>query len=269
MQPASENVELEIRFDGTVTGLAQHRLSLAAFGPSLEHLLKAFRRAVDQVALSAESERAGKFGRHGQKFDLQLQSLADGCVRVAFHCVSENGADDTRAAAIAQQAVGRILENIEREAKGQQTGSRSVRRFLESLPSGLTSQSYEGRANGQVIKRVSLGPLTEIEQQKNAPPRILEIKGKVVSVSFETGKEQVRVRQFSDRVHICLASPDVVEKAVALRHQTVFVQILARYDTRRLLSIRGETEPPVNLSGEDRLNYTFQRWDGLLQRLAE
>ena len=35
---------LEIQYDGTVPGLNEHRLSLSAFGPSLNALLRAIRR---------------------------------------------------------------------------------------------------------------------------------------------------------------------------------------------------------------------------------
>src|SRR5262249_7133345 len=119
----SGNVEFHILFDGEATGLAAHRLSLVSFHRPLGFLLAAFRRTADQVASASQARQEGRhrFGVYGQKLDLQLYGVADGCVQLAFKCVvaTQDEVEESVTEGIIRETVARVITKIEREAKGQ------------------------------------------------------------------------------------------------------------------------------------------------------
>ena len=270
MQSMNETIEIRIRFDGETAGLREHRLSIAAFNQPLGLLLKAFRRAVDAVADSGNigQERSRRFGKHAEHFDLQLTSIADGCVQLGFTCVVGE-ANGSFPAIQAREAVDRVVNTIAREARGQSTGSPSIRRYLESLPPGVTSQKYQGLMNGQVIAQVELGSPTAIEKRRSSPPRVVTIRGRVTAVTFDTEYGQVRIRQLSGPLYRCRATSELVDQAVELRRTTVVAKLLVRHELTTLLSVYPESKPPVPLNPEERVQHIVQQWDGTLRRLAE
>lgn len=76
--------ELNIVWDGDGPGLSEHRLSVGALAKPLTLLLTAIRRIATNLATEAsDSERGargGRFSRLAEEIDLQLSTVADGCV---------------------------------------------------------------------------------------------------------------------------------------------------------------------------------------------
>jgi hypothetical protein len=261
--------QINIRFDGDAPGLQTHRLSLSAFGDPLQHLLKALRRAVDQECRDSErGEGVRRFGRAGQQVDLQLASIADGCVQLQFDCMFPDN-ELLYSEDLAERAVTRVLTAIENEARGHASASPSVRRFLRSLPGGIAEQNYDGIVNGRHVKTVRLGRLTQLNGGAAALPRLVELSGRVMGVSFVPGKENVRIRAGDGETHTCLATTELVDKAILVRHEPVIAKTLVRHDLKRLLSIRSGAEGVEELTQDERLSRSFAQWNELLRRLSQ
>lgn len=267
----AEVVELRVRFDGEIPGLRDHTLSLGAFLPALEVLLKAVRRNADAIAKgSSDYEGRRRFGMLGKIIDLELVSISDGCVNLGFQCrlrqvegLSEKTAND-----IATLAVDRFLAAVETESSGRNSGSENVKRFLRSIPTGVTIQEYEGRIGDRVIRRVSFGEPVSRELPKEGFPRLVEFRGHVISTTFKP-HPKVKIRDASGVTFTCKADRAVVDKAVQFRWEPIFGQLLLRPDWRRLLTIHVEGDVPPAPSQESRLERIHRDWGDALRRLAE
>ena len=99
-------------------------------------------------------------------------------------------------------------------------------------------------------------------------PRLAEIRGRVVSVSFAPSRDSVRIRTDKSDSWTCLAEPALIEKAFRIRQDVIFAMILERHDLKRLLSIRAEGEEVKEMMPEERTERMLDRWGELLQRLA-
>src|SRR5258707_6883318 len=72
---------LEIKYDGTVPGLDEHRLSLSAFGPSLNALLRALRRIATNMvgdALGSQDVSKGRLKGTAKHIDIEIESITHG-----------------------------------------------------------------------------------------------------------------------------------------------------------------------------------------------
>ncbi len=72
--------QLKIVWDGDTPGLAQHRLSLAEFGPALNRMLIAMRRIASGIVTQAQEGgdtglRGGRLAKLASQLDLEITGV--------------------------------------------------------------------------------------------------------------------------------------------------------------------------------------------------
>lgn len=252
--------KLEIVWDGNVPGLAEHRLSLDAFGPALKALLAAIRRIASELELQADNRR-GRLAREASQLDVQFETITvNSPVRAIARVVPLVEPARPLIDDLPDLAVDRFLDGLRRESS-RVPSHYQVRRFLKSLPAGLTQQSYvHTRSDGQ-INKVEIGEIRLPELRKSA--YLVDVHGLVAGAGFETGRGEVKLRSGGDLVAFA-ASDEQVEQALSDRRQLVHAVGVYLDDKRRLLAIN-----PRRLSESERAAYVLGKWGGLLSRLAK
>lgn len=261
----------EIIWDGQAPGLSDHRLSLAAFGPALTQLLAAFRRVASDIQLQARGPAAavgrGRLAREAENLDIQIETVTGNSpVHVSAQIVELNPPERPLLGDLPEQALDKLLRDIEREAQGM-PAHHSVRAFLKALPDGLESQRYiQKAADGRILRDVRIGAMSVTTLLR--APHLMEVSGILVAVGFEEGRQEVKVRSDSGELVAMTSTSALAEKAIDLRLQHV-----------RLLgvSIEGQRPRLIDLTAEEilvqdpgpRLDRVFSDWRVLLQRLAQ
>jgi hypothetical protein len=262
--------EIRIRWDGDVPGVAEHRLSLAAFGEPLNQLLLALRRiATQMVSTAVEHERpkSGRFANLARQLDIEITSIVgdstgfDG--QVAFYQPPDELA---LFADLPERAVTELLDSIDRESKGY-AANWAVRKYLSTLPTAIHKQTYELHENGTVKKRVEIGDVKLAEVPEEFPS-LREIDGSIVGVGFEPGRSEVRMRGETATTNFD-ATDDQVEAALAIRKEPT--RALGVYDGKRarLLRIGPSSQPRFRVSNEAIEEHIFNRWSAVFARLAK
>ncbi|HEX7681352.1 MAG TPA: hypothetical protein VF713_24675 [Thermoanaerobaculia bacterium] len=259
--------ELKIRWQGDARGLPEKRLSLSAFGEPLNLLLKALRRIATNLATDAsEDKKVGRLANAARQLDIEIFDLVressgfDGVITLGAPALGENLVLFEN---LAQSAGLRLLEAIDDERNGIARNA-GVRNYLESLPPGITFQSYVLHDNGKAIGDVSFGEMT-ITSLPPDLPHIAHYVGKIIGVGFEPGKPEVRVKTANATVSLS-ASADHVEKALDLRGSEIIAVAVVQGSSHRLLIIQ-DSQSPINTSTRDVV--VFDRWNGILRRLAQ
>lgn len=159
-----------------------------------------------------------------------------------------------------------LIEAIKDESAGN-IRNHSVRKYLASLPSGVTSQEYVLLRDGELVSSVTVGEV-KIAEMPRELPALVAVDGLVVGVGFEPGRPEVRVRAEATNRTIAFASTTAqVETALQLRNTTVRTQAVAIDGKLKLLSIRKvDALPPVTPERVQAL--VFDKWHDLLKRLA-
>ena len=273
-------VELDINWDGDAPGLREHRLSISAFGPPLAALLQALRRIASNQLTEAAADPEGERGAAGGRLhkiagtlDLEIVGLKAGSLGVEAVCTvrAPFGAtlpqfDADRIDALAVDAVEELLASIAAETQGHPR-SLMVRKYLGVLPHGVRKQKYELRRNGTSLRTVEVSDY-ELPAVSQGLPELLRVVGRVAGVGFEPGRLEVRLLGSDDKATICGATEAQVEEALRLRHEPI--EALAVVEERaRLLWIRGQNQPPIFATEEERRASIFTRWDETLRRLAK
>lgn len=259
---------LEIVWEGNVPGLAEHRLSLDAFGQALQQLVVAYRRIASNL-LAAESS-TGRLHNYAKLFDLQLEQISEGSAGIVAACVLQTeeqgfigGLLDpwtTRAAEV-------LLNDIEAEARGELRNT-SVRNYLKALPEGVTGQRYAFSANGG-RREVRIGSVTLPELPAEMPV-IHERMYVVVGVGFEPGDVFVKLKGSEETPVYCEATAEQVSQALELRFGSVYAMIVRQPGKKaRLLRLRKASEGLRPLSPEEEESLVYGKWNELLRRLAE
>ena len=262
--------QLKIRYDGDVPGLAEHRLSLNAFGDPLRLLAAALRRIATQMVGSAtegEHPRTGRFANLARQLDIEIVQIV-GNSSGADAIVTFYTPPDELAlfADLPDRATLELLTAIERESSGQPSNS-AVRSYLKSLPLGLHKQSYEFHNNGTMRRRVEIGDM-KVTDLPSELPSFREVQGNVVGVGFEPGKSEVRLKsEFGTPIFD--AAPEQVEVALSLRKAGVRVFGIQDGRRTRLLRIAPASEPRFEVSKEAIEEHIFKRWSGVFERLAK
>jgi hypothetical protein len=262
--------EITIKWDGDVPGVAQHHLSLSAFGESLTHLLAALRRiATQMVSTAVENERpkAGRFANLARQLDIEIINIEGGSTGfhgvVSFHQPPEML---PLFADLPERSVVELFDSIERESRGQ-PANWAVRKYLASLPPAINRQSYELTDDGVSKKKVEIGSvvLTEIPEELAS---LREINGDVVGVGFVPAKPEVRVKGEGTTAAF-EATDEQVEQALAIRHESA--RAFGVYDGRknRLLRIEKASGASFQVTDETIQEHIFKRWDGVFARLAK
>jgi hypothetical protein len=260
--------ELKIRWQGDARGLPDKRLSLSAFGEPLNLLLKALKRIATNLATDASEgdKKVGRLADAARDLDIEIFDLVkessgfDGLITLSAPAIGDNMSLFEN---LAESAGRRLLEAIDDERTGIARNA-GVRNYLKSLPKGITYQSYVLHDNGKAIREVSFGEMF-IPSIPIDLPHIAHYVGKISGVGFEPGKSEVRVKTTTGFVSLS-ASTDHVEKALNLRGTEVIAVAVVQGNSHRLLIIQ-DAQLPINTSTRDAA--VFERWNGILRRLAQ
>ncbi|HZI19524.1 MAG TPA: hypothetical protein VEY09_13115 [Pyrinomonadaceae bacterium] len=266
-------VELRIVWDGDVPGIAEHRLSIAAFGEAINLLLAAYRRIASNMFSAAEEYAVtGRLHNLAKLVDVEIAAIegsstgivAYGTFRPTFQPQASFFVND-----IAERAAAELVESIQQEGNGQPRNA-DVRKFLAALPEGLTRQRYElTDDNGQTLHApVELGHLNLPAPSLVDLPYLFEFTGNVIGVGFEPGKSEVRIRTVSTESLQLSATTALVERALSLRNDLVRGMAVRRKEAR-LLRLDARNAEPFALTPEVARRHVFTRWDELLTRLAQ
>jgi hypothetical protein len=265
-------VGLEIRLEGEAPGLAEHRLSLGAFGPSLEKLLDALRRIASGVVRDARdpdyyAPRGGRYAREANLLDVQIETIEEGSLKLALvlalQVVSgqENLFDD-----LPERTAVAFVRAVESEGHARMENA-MVRRYLSSLPEGVTAQGYRATRDGAQLAEVRLGKVS-LPDDVGELPALLQADVPVTGVGFAPGKPEVRVLVGPQTIR-CEATAEQVEAALGLRGRVATVTAVIRGKAGRLVAIRNAAEVPPGPTEDQRTEALFVRWDELLRRLAQ
>ena len=263
----AEPTIIRIVFDGTVSGLSDHRLSLGVFSEPLSNLLKALRRIATTGIYEAIGKNPSKVGRFPdmiRQLDIELFSIVPGSGGIEGQIAINTPPGETLPMFdIVEWSGIQLLDAIDEERRGN-LRNEQVRKYLKSLPSGLTHQGYSLRRNGEVIRSIEFGDV-DLPSEVYGLPHLIEILGKVTGVGFEPGKNQVRFMTEQGEMTIDSTS-EHVNYALKNRAHPVRALILIQQGIRRLLSIQMEKEELRKL---DTKSFIYERWNGLLQKLAQ
>jgi hypothetical protein len=262
-------IELNIKWDGVVPGLREHRLSVNAFSNPLHDLLMIIRRTANNMLREATARKetgVGRFSAEAQQIDMHLTSIGEGSADL--HSIIEVEAPGAQIEmwpeGLAADAVDRVLQDIENEGNGIQRNTR-VRDYLKGLPPGLSNQDYVLVVDGITRRTVHLTTVV-IATDLDALPYLVEIDGRVIGVGFEPGRNFVRVKSDEEAEITFSATAEQVTAALEIRAEDIRVLAVVQGGIKRLLRIQRRWERHVKL---DSKRFIFEKWDGLLARLAQ
>ena len=260
--------KLEIVWDGPVPGLADHRISLDAFGKALPQLLSALRRiASNMLAAADEPSGRGRLQKNARLLDIEIDGIAQSSSGLTSVVVLHPPEGETLDLFedLTVRSVSALLGAIEAEANGEYRDG-AVRNYLRSLPEGVTGQKYKFESNGKIIEK-SIGSMS-LPEIPSALPYLFETNGFITGVSFSPGKPAVSIETEDKKQIKCDAKDDQVETALRLRGREVTAFMIVNGNIR-LLNIRAADEDLKPLSAEQKEHNIFGKWDDLLQRLAK
>ncbi len=262
--------QLRIRWDGDVKGLAEHRISVAAFGQPLAYLLQALRRIATQMvstAVDAEHPKFGRFTNQARQLDIELVKMEEGSGGFdALVSFSQPPDELPLFWDVPERATIELLDSIDQERQRVPRNS-AVRRYLTSLPREVHKQLYEFHENGTVKKRVEFGDIDVVEVPPDLPS-FVQCEGSIVGVGFEPGRSEVRIK--SDIAIPSLDATDVqVETALNMRRSKV--RVLGVYDGKRarLLQMARTRDPKFKVTPEAIKEHIFDRWAEAFEQLSK
>ncbi len=266
-------VELRALYDGTEHGLAEHRLSLGAFGAALTLLLAALRRTASSILGSAIEEPEyvphGRLHKQAALIDLEFIRIDPGCAIPCFGVVLRDDALTRQARLPIEdlhvQAAERLVRDIEAEAKGILRNA-AARRYLAALPSSVTRQKYTLTRGDGVVFETEFGT-PSLPPMPEETGGLFHVRGHVTATGFQPGVPFVQLK-VEDKPRRCAASERLVDRALDLRGQEVVGAILSVQNKDQLLSIAPattSTEVPVEIT----LRHLDDRWSSTLRRLAQ
>ncbi len=261
--------EIRIHFDGDVAGVEAHRLSISAFGKPLEQFLSALRRTASQLvsqAVDSEAPDVGRFNNIARQLDIEIEGIGEGSVVLKAVLPYRHAEGELPLFAdLPKRAAELLFDGIERESRGE-TVSGAARRYLRTLPQGLTKQVYEIYEGGKMTKQVQIGSIA-LSAEPEDLPFLREYAGNIVGIGFEPGKSEVRVKTAS-AVTAIEALPSDIERALSLRNQPV--QALAVHNAKgsRLLVLGSEIKrekPDLKRAS----SAIFDQWGAVFAELAK
>lgn len=256
---------LHIKYDGDVAGLAEHRLSLGAFGEALPRLVSAVRRCVSNRLVETEDAdhgtKGGAFAKLAKAVDVQIAELREGSLELTLEVDVLEGQLDMLAI---EGGLTDFVDAIRTESVSPQPKG-VARGYLQALPSGLQTHTYRAAYNDRVYASATAGaPAAAPDDRDGVGPLLVDIDATVRGVDFD--KPSVRLQTDVGKVKLS-ATPALVEQAIALRDQTVHVRYLPR--AKRLLALRPAGAERTRPDFEDAADAVFDRWDEVLRRLAK
>lgn len=270
---AGKPLELRISFEGNVPGLAEERLSIAAFAEPLSRLLRAYRRIAsglisDALDRPGYGERGGKYADEAARIDLELEQVtANSPLALSFACtIAEPGPQISFLQPDVLERAGKmLLDDIEAEGSEQLRHAR-VREYLESLPIGLTRQSYDLRRNGQSIRTVELSTV-QLAKPPQDLPTLVSVSGELVGAAFPPAASEIKIKHEGGTLSVS-ATPEQVDRAIEMRHQ-ILRALAVRGKGARLLRLGAASEPEPSTSRAEVVSRIDTKWADLLKRLAQ
>jgi hypothetical protein len=269
-QVKTGTAHLRIRWDGDVSGLAEHRISLAAFGQPLAYLLYALRRIATQMvstAVDAEHPKFGRFTNQARQLDIELVKMEEGSGGFDALVSFAQPLDELPLFwDVPERATIELLESIDQERQRIPRNS-AVRRYLGSLPPGVHKQLYEFHENGHVKKHVEFGDI-EVAEVPPDLPNFVELEGSIVGVGFEPGRSEVRIKSEAATPSLD-ATDQQVEMALQMRRTKI--RALGVHDGKRsrLLRIGRARDPRYKVTPEAIEEHIFKKWAGVLEKLSK
>ena len=266
----AKETQLEIIWTGPLPSLERHRVSLSAFSDPLCHLLAAARRiASNMVSDALEPADTGRLAKEAHQIDIEIGGVVGNSSGVStfmtFQPPDLGGAKQQPLFNLLTENVGNaLIDALEAESQGNLKNS-GVRRYLQSLPSILTRQSYRLHENGRAIRHIVIDAM-HLPEALPELPFLCEVIGSVIGVGFEPGRPEVKFKSEDGALVTIVASANQVEKALELRSARVRALILRHGLKSRLMSMEDTSTPPFRANPEIHL---FRKWDGLLRRLAQ
>ena len=264
------SVELKIKWEGSVAGLAEHRLSIGSFSLPLYHLLMAIRRRASNIirnAVDMEAVTVGRFTSDADRIDIEVQSLlasSGGIQSLVQMRQPELGMQiPMMFVDLPEQATDQTLEAIDKERRGVLSDA-GVRKYLDLLPQSITSQEYTLTADGEQRRKVSFGQF-ELPKLITELPYLTDTVGKVIGVGFEPGRNFVRIRGLDGEVTM-RSDPEAVNSALEIRDTDVRIMYVGTGDQRRLLRLDDPSKPRPSLDVDE---FVFNKWASVIEILAE
>ena len=264
------SVELKIKWEGSVAGLAEHRLSVGSFGLPLHYLLMAIRRRASNIIRNAVDMGAVTVGRlpsAADRIDIEVQSLlasSGGIQSLVQMQQPELGVQiPMMFVDLPEQATDQTLEAIDKERRGVLSDA-GVRKYLELLPQSITSQEYTLTADGELKRKVSFGQF-KLPEIITELPYLTDTVGKVIGVGFEPGRNFVRIRGLDGEVTM-RSDPEAVNSALEIRDTDVRIMYVGTGDQRRLLRLDDPSKPRPSLDVDE---FVFKKWASVIKILAE
>lgn len=263
--------EIKIAFDGSVPGLADHRLSIKVFGHPMQLLLSALRRTASGLLRDAMGDDYGRHGgrlnRHAERLDLELASVDEGSAIPVFlvSMLAVAGQQIELIDTLPERAAVRLVEDLEAESQGRMRNA-AARKYLEALPEPIT-QTYTVMQDGVCVTEATIGKV-ELAAARPDLPHLLEVTARVGGVTFEP-RPAVKLIAAPGKGLIASATEQLVDTALTLRGLEVSALAVAHGAEARLLRLtdaRAEHGPITQDAVEEHL---FNRWSDLLQRLAQ
>lgn len=265
---------LKIKWDGAVPGVAEHRLSIAAFGPALQALLVALRRIASGIVVDALEDpaygvRGGRLAEKARLLDVQIAKLEEGSLLLETECVNRPppGMNMELFDELPARALQKFMRDVKSESRGQPANV-LVRNFLTSMPTGLSFQRYEAYRDGDLLDFAEVGAV-KLPELPVEPPFLRELHGTIAGVSFEPTKPEIRFATPEGKFNVP-ATLSQVERALALRKGPVHALMIDGPGVlSRLLWLREESAPGPLDDPRARTEAIFGRWGRLLERLAQ
>jgi hypothetical protein len=258
-------LELRITYEGSAPGLVDHRLSLSAFAEALKRLVIAVQRTASAL-VSPDSADRGAIVAEARLLDVELVGLEHNCVSLRLECVTrpQDSEPPDNLQALAENAVRKLLDDIQAEAKDIQT-SPAARRYLHALPGGVDRQRYQALKDGAVLIDFECGAVAFVPEVML--PRLLQIRGSVTGVKFSP-VQSVTIKSGERTLHIGTDAAGV-EQAFALRGSFVRLAIMMGEESSRLLWIRSDEALGERPGAEETYAFALTSWTRTLDLLAE
>lgn len=264
------DTRIKIVWDGDAPGLQEHRLSVSAFGKPLYLFLTAIRRIASNMIVEAvgkEGSDKGRLAAEASLIDIQIEGIEGGSLGVVAQCKMLPKTQPPLMEDLSIRAGQHLLDTLQKESKGQ-LANIAVRKYLTSLPKGVTKQTYGLYLGNEVISSIEIGSV-DIAEIPESLPQLMGYRGEIIGVGFEPGRSEVKIRTSDETVVTLSATTEQVEGSLRLRSTDVYVMGIRTNKRLRVLQIRESETGNGAIKPEVEEKYLFTRWDALLKRLAE
>lgn len=263
---------LTIRWDGTAPGLQEHALSLSAWLEPLGHLLTAVKRVASGIVTEALDDpdygiRGGRLSKQVELLDLQIVRIGSGSAQLHLECVlpPPPGQQDMFWKELPRRSLERVVNSIDQESRGNISNS-VVRKFLSTLPEGVTTQEYLVESDGQQVVSVKIESV-HVFQPAAPLAGLRRLAGHVVGVGFEPGNSTISLK-VDGKTLTFAASGEQVDKAIGLRGGAV-VAMCATGTKPRLIWLSGVGDVPMAPDRAALTDWALKRWARTLEILSQ